>query len=958
MPPPAILKDLHGFLQYKQENISINITPPAVRIIHSGHACNVEEERYSERVYTIREGETLELACLVSGHPRPQVRWTKTAGSASDRFHDSTVFNETLRINNIQRHQGGRYYCKAENGLGIPAIKSIRVDVYYLDDPVVTVHQSIGESKEQFYYERTVFLRCAANSNPPVRYSWRRGREFLSQGSDKGVEIYEPFFTQGETKILKLKNLRPQDYASYTCIASVRNVCGIPDKSVVFQLTNTTASPTIKLLVEDPIVVNPGQTVTLVCVSTGGEPTPALTWVRNSEELPGRSVLKGGTLTIPAISVEEAGVYSCAASNNVGNPAKKSTNIVVRALRKGRFWITPDPYHNDDNIQIGREVKISCQVEGTPSEELIFSWLKNGRALRSSERMVITQTEPEVTPGTTNLDIIDLKFTDFGTYTCVASLKNGGIPEISIDVNISSTTVPPSLTVPRGKSLLVVQENETVELQCLVSGKPKPIILWSRADQEVPMPDGSMQSESYDGVLRIVNVSREMSGTYRCQTSQYNGFNVKPREATVELTVQYPPAVEPVYTELRQGLGRAFTLNCRVLRAHPSRVLKYEWKLGTRLLTVGQLDTRDDTDYNVKALNREGYGAYTCDVSNEAGVGRCTFFVSGKAFAPEFYYDTYNALWQSKPRTYGFRLQWTQMNPGAVDQIVAYRIGIKQLGHSRWWEQEIPMEGAIQKGELLTYNLTELIKPEAYQVRLTPITRLGEGDSTDRIIRYTAPVNPHWSKFHCGFDDEAICMFTQDKTEEFDWTRHSASTRDTKYTPNTGPSSDRSGSKQGYYMYVETSRPRLEGDQARLLTPLFSVAPKNPYGSVAHNPTYCFSFFYHMYGKHIGSLNAYLRQKNPSGEDSSVWTLSGNQGDRWRQARVNVHPTSAFQMVLEGVRGAGIEGDIAIDDVAIEEGKCQDPPPNSNPRSLAPPTANHIWQLCLAPLLVLVGRQR
>lgn len=47
-----------------------------------------------------------------------------------------------------------------------------------------------------------------------------------------------------------------------------------------------------------------------------------------------------------------------------------------------------------------------------------------------------------------------------------------------------------------------------------------------------------MQMESYDGTLRIVNVSREMSGTYRCQTSQYNGFNVKPREALVQLIVQ------------------------------------------------------------------------------------------------------------------------------------------------------------------------------------------------------------------------------------------------------------------------------------------------------------------------------------------------------------------------------------------------------------------------------------
>ncbi|KAL8168555.1 UNVERIFIED_CONTAM: MAM domain-containing glycosylphosphatidylinositol anchor protein 2 [Gekko kuhli] len=45
---------------------------------------------------------------------------------------------------------------------------------------------------------------------------------------------------QGETKILKLKNLRPQDYANYSCIASVRNVCNISDKMVSFRLSNKT----------------------------------------------------------------------------------------------------------------------------------------------------------------------------------------------------------------------------------------------------------------------------------------------------------------------------------------------------------------------------------------------------------------------------------------------------------------------------------------------------------------------------------------------------------------------------------------------------------------------------------------------------------------------------------------------------------------------------------------------
>lgn len=90
---------------------------------------------------------------------------------------------------------------------------------------------------------------------------------------------------------------------------------------------------------EDPIVVNPGQTVSLVCIATGGEPPPTLTWTSVSEHLPEKSVLKDGTLTLPAISSEDAGVYSCIASNNVGNPAKKSTTIIVRGKENSSLEI-------------------------------------------------------------------------------------------------------------------------------------------------------------------------------------------------------------------------------------------------------------------------------------------------------------------------------------------------------------------------------------------------------------------------------------------------------------------------------------------------------------------------------------------------------------------------------------------------------------------------------------------
>lgn len=72
-------------------------------------------------------------------------------------------------------------------------------------------------------------------------------------------------------------------------------------------------------------------------------------------------------------------------------------------------------------------------------------------------------------------------------------------------------------------------------------------------------------------------------------------------------------------------------MTCRVLRAHPSRVLRFEWLLSNRLLHAGAFDAqRDETEYTVRNLNRDGLGEYTCNVINEAGAGKCTFLVTGK----------------------------------------------------------------------------------------------------------------------------------------------------------------------------------------------------------------------------------------------------------------------------------------------------------------------------------------
>lgn len=95
-----------------------------------------------------------------------------------------------------------------------------------MDEPVLTVHQTVSDVRGNFYQEKTVFLRCTVSSNPPARFIWKRGSDTLSHSQDNGVDIYEPLYTQvrmGSWLSTLLypsrvphKGLRPGDLDSWT----------------------------------------------------------------------------------------------------------------------------------------------------------------------------------------------------------------------------------------------------------------------------------------------------------------------------------------------------------------------------------------------------------------------------------------------------------------------------------------------------------------------------------------------------------------------------------------------------------------------------------------------------------------------------------------------------------------------------------------------------------------------
>mgnify|MGYP002804516787 CR=1 FL=1 len=51
-----------------------------------------------------------------------------------------------------------------------------------------------------------------------------------------------------------------------------------------------------------------------------------------------------------------------------------------------------------------------------------------------------------------------------------------------------------------------------------------------------------------------------------------------------------------------------------------------------------------------------------------------------------------------------------------------------------------------------------------------------------------------------------------------------------------------------------------------------------------------------------------------------VWSRSGNRSDKWYHAQVvGSNQTWSYKFVIEGVRGNGPEGDIAIDDLFVTD---------------------------------------
>lgn len=127
---------------------------------------------------------------------------------------------------------------------------------------------------------------------------------------------------------------------------------------------------------------------------------------------------------------------------------------------------------------------------------------------------------------------------------------------------------------------------------------------------------------------------------------------------------------------------------------------------------------------------------------------------------------------------------------------------------------------------------------------------------------------------------------------------------------NTGPSRAR---HENYYACLRSAFPNYPNKTGIFTSPCLDIRNVN-------NPV--LKFYYHMYGAHVNRL--VLEVSTNSGNSwTQIFSKSGDQGNSWKEAAIDLSAYKASRVLLRfvGTTGAGPRGDIAIDHIRVQDSK-------------------------------------
>ncbi|XP_069832140.1 neuronal cell adhesion molecule isoform X11 [Dendropsophus ebraccatus] len=409
--------------------------------------------------------------------------------------------------------------------------------------------------------------------------------------------------------------------------------------------------PTITHQSPKNYIVDPRENIVIQCEAKG-KPPPSFTWTRNGTHFDTEKdplvTMKpnSGTLEINIMNGGKAeayeGEYQCTGKNDRGTAV---SNVIFVRQSRSPLWTKEkiEPIV----IQQGMPLVLPCKPPRGLPPPIIF-WMdnsfqrlpQNGRVSQGlNGDLYFSNVQPQ--------DTLD-------SYICYArfnltqtihqkqpiSLKVLTMDAIneSIAANLTETDFygdspvdnrPPTFLTPIGHtSNKTVLKDQVLLLECIAEGLPTPEIRWNKEGAE--LPSNRVFYENFNKTLKIVSVSEEDAGKYRC-TAHNNRGSI---HHVITVIVKAAPYWITKPENLVLSPGDDGTLICR---AHGNPAPSITWLINGVAVNLAPNDPSRVVDGDTiifTKVHERASAVFQCNASNIYGYVLANAFVNVLAERP------------------------------------------------------------------------------------------------------------------------------------------------------------------------------------------------------------------------------------------------------------------------------------------------------------------------------------
>ncbi|GMT25368.1 hypothetical protein PFISCL1PPCAC_16665 [Pristionchus fissidentatus] len=385
---------------------------------------------------------------------------------------DERVFisiDGTLMLSHVHRADERRYACSirvptTESGhygpffrLVVPGSLALTYFSPRIDPGHPKVFPDIPLRKE------TVYLECFAYANPSPSYGWARA-------DGRGLPVRSLLLNHG--RVLRIEAVETGDGGRYVCTAGNDRGVATAQVTLVVRDVPKLVAPLIDTLVAT------GENLMLDCPLSTADTTSTVEWFKNDKPLVRlllshsqrkRITTSGTALTISPVEKEDAGVYTCIASNDIGS-SSSSALVEVRDLAP----VFPSLALPAKIFAVkGSNLVIPCTYQASPVGH--SQWTNAGGKM-------IEERHGRIRVDNRVLRIDDVQKSDEGPYFCSARNRLGKAHTVTHVVVIDSPDVRLSshMDDPHSPTVNITCE---VDLSCTGDDCPEPLFEWTLNDE-------------------------------------------------------------------------------------------------------------------------------------------------------------------------------------------------------------------------------------------------------------------------------------------------------------------------------------------------------------------------------------------------------------------------------------------------------------------------------------------